>query len=221
MGLKERLLALAAGERSPCYLGENDEVTKKTVAKQGCTPCYPCYLEKEEGAHETAGHVADEGQNRLTRLLLSKVTEVTEVTGLKTKGKSVTSPPAPEVTEVTGQLVPAGDVALGPDDPGDEGLEWQGEVEDVPPPEPEPQPEPVPHLWAPPEGSLQRRLVAVGATVNSYGKQASVRAPAGIPLELVEEVERRGWRIIPGGKPNPEAEHDSWAFGGVGIRELD
>lgn len=69
-------------------------------------------------------------------------------------------------------------------------------------------------------GSLQARLVAVGATVNTYGKRASVRAPAGIPPELVREVEARGWAIIPGGKPNPEAEHDSW-LAGVPIAELD
>ena len=79
--------------------------------------------------------------------------------------------------------------------------------------------EPDPRLL-PPKGSLQSRLVAVGATVNTYGKRASVRAPAGIPLELVREVEARGWAIIPGGKPNPEAEHDSW-LAGVPIAELD
>ena len=72
----------------------------------------------------------------------------------------------------------------------------------------------------PPKGSLQARLVAVGATVNTYGKRASVRAPAGIPSELVREVEARGWAIIPGGKPNREAEHDSW-LAGVPIAELD
>jgi hypothetical protein len=121
-----------------------------------------------------------------------------------------------------GSLDPAGDVALGPDDPGDDGLEWHVEAE-----EPivghrivEPEPEPVPHRWAAPEGSLQARLVAIGATVNTYGKCASVRAPAGIPADLVKEVEARGWRIIPGGRANPEAEHDSW-LAGVPIAELD
>ena len=79
--------------------------------------------------------------------------------------------------------------------------------------------EPDPRLL-PPKGSLQARLVAVGATVNTYGKRASVRAPAGIPLELVKEVEARGWAIIPGGSPNAEAEHDTW-LAGVPIAELD
>ena len=69
-------------------------------------------------------------------------------------------------------------------------------------------------------GSLQARLTAVGATVNTYGKRASVRAPAGIPLELVREVEARGWAIIPGGRPNDEAEHDTW-LAGVPIAELE
>ena len=81
--------------------------------------------------------------------------------------------------------------------------------------------EPGPHrTFAPLAGSLQARLVAVGATVNTYGKRASVRAPAGIPLELVREVEARGWAIIPGGRPNDEAEHDTW-LAGVPIAELE
>ena len=79
--------------------------------------------------------------------------------------------------------------------------------------------EPDPRL-VPPKGSLQARLVAVGATVNTYGKRASVRAPAGIPSELAREVEARGWAIIPGGTPNPEAEHDS-SLAGVPISELE
>ena len=118
-------------------------------------------------------------------------------------------------------LRPDGDAALGPDDPGDDGLEWYGEVE-------EPiagdrigeDPEPHRAYLTPPAGSLQSRLVAVGATVNTYGKRASVRAPAGIPADLLHEVEARGWAIIPGGKPNPEAEHDSW-LAGVPIAELE
>ena len=115
------------------------------------------------------------------------------------------------------RLAPAGDVALGPDDPGDDGLEWAGEVEDVPPATSERdwyRPKPLP------AGSLVARLVAVGATINTYGKRASVRAPAGIPAELVHEVQARGWAIIPGGKPNPEAEQDSW-LAGVPIAELE
>jgi hypothetical protein len=52
------------------------------------------------------------------------------------------------------------------------------------------------------------------------GATTDVEAPAGIPAELVHEVEARGWRIIPGGKANPEAEHDSWALGTVPAREL-
>ena len=135
--------------------------------------------------------------------------------GLKTAGSGL-----PGLSPAS--LHPAGNVALGPDDPGDDGLEWHGEAE-----EPivgdrivEPEPEPVPHRWAPPESSLQARLVAAGAAVNTYGKKASVRAPPGIPLELVKEVEARGWRIIPGGRPNPEAEHDSW-LAGVPITEFE
>jgi hypothetical protein len=61
--------------------------------------------------------------------------------------------------------------------------------------------------------------------VRSYDKPrgsatAEIEAPAGISSELVHEVEARGWRIIAGGAANPEAEHDSWAFGGVPAREF-
>jgi hypothetical protein len=119
-------------------------------------------------------------------------------------------------TSAVDRLTPAGDVGLAPDAPGDEGLEWPGEAA-----EPfagdriggEPEPEPSRPLLAPVAGSLVQRLMAAGATINTYGKLAEVRAPAGIPLELVQEVEACGWRIIPGGKPNPEAEHDSWLAG--------
>ena len=102
-------------------------------------------------------------------------------------------------------------------DPGD----WRCEVEQVPASRGEPD------WWRPkplPAGSLVARLCAAGATVrtwsNGQGGQASIEAPAGIPAELVAEVERRGWRIIPGGRPNSEGEHDSWAFGGVPVAEL-
>ncbi len=75
-----------------------------------------------------------------------------------------------------------------------------------------------------PSGSVVARLCAAGATVRTYGLRgggatAEIEAPAGIPAELMREVERRGWRIIPGGKPNPEAEHDSW-LAGVAIADL-
>jgi hypothetical protein len=96
--------------------------------------------------------------------------------------------------------------------------DWRGEVEQEPAPRAEPD------WWRPkplPEGSLVARLVASGATVRTYGAAASIEAPAGMPAKLVAEVERRGWRIIPGGKPNDEAEHDSWAFGGVPAADLD
>jgi hypothetical protein len=218
MGLKERLIALAAGDGNLGNLSNSAEVTGKIVSNQRVNPGNPGNLEKGECAHETAEMGAAEGENRLTRRLLSEVTEVTEVTSLKPKAESGNLASEREVTEVTGRLVPAGDVALGPDDPGDEGLEWCGEVEDVPPPKSDPEPH-RPSL-APPVGSLKARLVAVGATVNAYGKCASVRAPAGIPLELVKDVEARGWRIIPGGKANPEAEHDSW-LACVPIAELE
>ena len=75
----------------------------------------------------------------------------------------------------------------------------------------------------PAPGGLVARLVAAGATVrtwsNGRGAMASIEAPAGIPAELVAEVEARGWRIVPGGPPNPEAEHDSW-LAGVPVAEL-
>lgn len=115
-------------------------------------------------------------------------------------------------------LGPDGDAALGPDTPGDEGLAWHGEYEAPLPPASEPVPHRPSHAPAP--GSLVQRLVAAGATINPYGGKPSVLAPAGISADLVREVEARGWRIIPGGKANPEAEHDSW-LAGVPIRELE
>ena len=141
---------------------------------------------------------------------------------------SKSADPYPVYEEVTGglpglapaSLHPAGDVALGPNDRGHDGLEWQGEVE-------EPQArtsEPEPHraYLSPSAGSLVARLAAAGATVRVWdgGDQSQIELPAGIPAELLHEVEERGWRIIPGGRPNPEAEHDSW-LAGVPIAELE
>ena len=75
----------------------------------------------------------------------------------------------------------------------------------------------------PPPGSLHARLCEAGATVRTYGGQqgakAEVELPAGISAELLHEVEARGWCIIPGGRANAEAEHDSW-LNGVPISEL-
>ena len=67
-----------------------------------------------------------------------------------------------------------------------------------------------------------RRLAAAGATVREWdgGDQSQVELPAGIPVDLLREVEARGWRIIPGGRANPEAEHDSW-LAGVPIAEFE
>jgi|GEM_PF-4972225 len=48
MGLKERLLALAAGERSPCYLGENDEVTKKPLQNKAVPRVTPVTSKKRK-----------------------------------------------------------------------------------------------------------------------------------------------------------------------------
>jgi hypothetical protein len=83
--------------------------------------------------------------------------------------------------------------------------------------------EPDPRLM-PPEGSLVQRLCAAGATVrtwsNGRGGQAAIEAPAGISADLLREVEARGWRIIPGGRDNPEAMHDSW-LADVPIAELE
>jgi|GEM_PF-6095622 len=102
-------------------------------------------------------------------------------------------------------------------DPEPDPAGWLGEVELAAPPASD-----KPSWWHPkqlPVGSLPARLVAVGATINT-AKGGSVRAPAGIPADLLREVEARGWRIIPGGKPNPEAEHDSW-LAGVPIADLE
>jgi hypothetical protein len=130
--------------------------------------------------------------------------------GLKTAGSGL-----PGLSPAS--LHPAGDVDLGPDDPGDDGLEWAGEVEEV-------QAQPSEPNWYRPKpltaGSLVARLCAAGATVRTYGGEASIEAPAGIPADLLREVEARGWRIIPGGRANPEAEHDSW-LAGVPIAEFD
>ena len=84
--------------------------------------------------------------------------------------------------------------------------------------------EPDPRL-VPPKGSLVRRLCAAGATVRTYGLKgggasADIEAPAGIRAELVHEIEARGWTVIPGGKANPEAVHDSW-LAGVPIADLE
>ncbi len=83
--------------------------------------------------------------------------------------------------------------------------------------------EPDPRL-VPPKGSLVHRLCTAGATVRTWsegrGGKASIETPAGISAELVREVEARGWRIIPGGGANSEAEHDSW-LAGVPIAELE
>jgi hypothetical protein len=220
MGLKDLLLQRAG---NPGNLGTPGEVTGKAVSNHSGNLGNLGNVENGECAteNEDAGGVA--AGNRLTRPLLSEVTKVTEVTALKTIAESGNLNAECEVTEVTGCLEPAGDVALGTGDPGDSGLEWHGEVEYQPAPRAEPASQPPKH--APAKGSLVARLVAAGATVNTWsvgrGGQASVRAPAGIPLELVNKVEARGWRVIPGGRANAEAEHDSWAFGGVGIRELD
>jgi hypothetical protein len=76
----------------------------------------------------------------------------------------------------------------------------------------------------PASGSLVERLCAAGATVRTWsvgrGGQASIEAPVGISAELLREVEARGWRIIPGGRANPEAVHDSW-LAGVPIAALE
>jgi hypothetical protein len=212
MGLKERLLALAAGDGNPT---NPPEVTGKDVLNQSGNPSNPGNPEKGDGGHETAETGTAGGENRLTRPLLNEVTKVTKVTALKTKAESGNPNAEREVTGVTGHRVPATPVA-----PGDAGVEWTGEAEDVAPHAPEPdwrRPRPLP------EASLVARLCAAGATVrtwsNGRGGQASIEAPAGIPTDLLREVEARGWRIIPGGKPNPEAEHDSW-LAGVPIADL-
>lgn len=68
------------------------------------------------------------------------------------------------------------------------------------------------------------RLCAAGATVRTWsvgrGDEASIEAPAGISAELLREVKARGWRVIPGGRANPEAVHDSW-LAGVPIAEFE
>jgi hypothetical protein len=76
-------------------------------------------------------------------------------------------------------------------------------------------------LTSPPAGSLLARLAAAGATVRVWNEddQSQIELPAGISADLLHEVEARGWRIIPGGRANLEAVHDSW-LAGVPIAEL-
>lgn len=217
MGLKELLTARAVPVCNLCNRVTSGEVTEITVSNQRCNLCNRCNLTKEESADETAEAGTAAGENCLTRPLLSEVTEVTQVTALKTKEESCNLTGTAEVT--SGKRCPASDVAPSPDDPGDDGLDWAGEVEPEPEPEPEwRRPRPLP------ETSLVAALVAAGATVRTWsdrrGGKASIEAPAGIPAELVHEIDARGWRIIPGGRANPEAEHDSW-LAGVPIAEFD
>jgi hypothetical protein len=60
----------------------------------------------------------------------------------------------------------------------------------------------------PASGSLVGRLCAAGTTVRTWshgrGGQASIETPAGIPAELLHEVEAQGWRIIPAAGSTPE-----------------
>lgn len=182
MGLKDLLLQRAGN------LAGSPVVTGKAVSNQSGNLGSSGNLENGEDEGETTAAGTSGGENRLTRLLLDEVTKVTEVTAVKTKGKSGNLMDCSEIAKVTARDVPA---------------------------------------WYPPkplaEGSLVQRLVAAGATVrtwsNGRGGQASIEAPAGIPAELVVEVEARGWRIIPGGRANTEANHDSW-LAGVPVAEL-
>ena len=171
--------------------------------------------------HACAEDASHTGQSK-SMDRVDRVDQASKSAGLKNSepGSKTASPGEPG--SPTASLHPAGGVALGPDDPGDEGLAWHGEYEAPLPPASEPVPPRPSHAPAP--GSLVQRLVAAGATVRTWsdgrGGKASIEAPAGIPLELVEEIERRGWAIIPGGKPNTEAEHDSW-LAGVPIADLE
>jgi hypothetical protein len=141
---------------------------------------------------------------------------------------SKSADPDPVYEEVTGglpglapaSLHPAGEAALGSGIRGDDGLEWQGDVEEAQARTSEPEPHRA--YLAPPARSLVARLAAAGATVRLWdgGDHSQVELPAGIPAELLREVEARGWTIIPGGRANPEAEHDSW-LADVPIRELE
>ena len=194
MGLKDLLLQRAGSLGS---LAENAEATEKALSNQSGSL-------SSRGSHENAGGRAkkDTGcsdpENLSRDLLFSEVTKATEATSLKIKEESGSLAKIQKATEAT--------------DPAD----WQGQAEHV-------APQPKPARWrpslAPAPGSLVQRLVAAGATVNTYGSRASIRAPAGIPAELLHEVEARGWRIIPGGKPNPVAERDS-RLAGVPMADL-
>ena len=120
-----------------------------------------------------------------------------------------------------GRLTPAGYVALGSDDPGDDGLEWRGEVEDARPARHEPD------WWRPkplPQGSLVQSLCAAGATVRTWsagrGGMAEIEAPAGMSADLVAEVKARGWAVVPTDRSNSEALHDSW-LANVPIADLE
>ena len=194
MGLKDLLLQRAGSLGS---LAENVEATEKAFSNQRSSLSSRGSHENAEGGAKTDTE-GGEPENLSRDLLFSEDTKATEATSLKAKEESGSLAKNQKATEAT--------------DPAD----WQGKAEDV-----APQPEPAPRRpsLTPASGSLVQRLVAAGATVNTYGSRASIRAPAGIPLELVQAVEARGWRIIPGGKPNPEAEHDSW-LAGVPIADL-
>ena len=204
MGLKERLLARLAeagnhGNRATESLVTEFSSTKQQGNHRNHGNRDLGKVEGESG--EEAAGVGPDPEKASRDLYYNKVTTVTTVTALETKADSGNRADDVAVTAVTEP------------DP----VEWQGEAEDVAPPKPEPA------WWRPrplPQASLHARLVAVGATVNTYGSKASVRAPAGIPADLLHEVEARGWRVIPGGRANPEALHDSW-LAGVPIRELE
>jgi hypothetical protein len=196
MALKDLLLKRAGSLGS---LAENVEATEKAFSSQLSSL-------SSRGSHENAGGGANtdteggEPKNFSRDPLFGEATKATEATSLKTREEFGSLEKNQKATEAT--------------DP----IDWQCKIEDVAP-QSEPEPAPLRPSLAPVSGSLVQRLVAAGASFDTYGSRASIRAPAGIPLELVQSVEARGWRIIPGGKPNPEAEHDSW-LAGVPIADL-
>ena len=210
MSLKELLLRRAAGAGNIGSTATGPLVTRKTFSDQS-------------GSNGNAGN-ADFGHGRETRAdgstatavkqdILVKldsrdlpsmcVTHVTHVTMLENKEKTGNTRQAADVTRVTFGVEPAASPQGKPAADRGRSPSWRE-----------------PNLPTP--GSLVGRLAAAGATVRVWdgGDQSHVELPAGISAELLHEVEARGWRIIAGGRANPEAVHDSW-LAGVPIAELD
>ena len=73
-------------------------------------------------------------------------------------------------------------------------------------------------------GGLVARLCRWGAAIRSWAAESGDATEIEVPFDmlagLAREIRARGWRIVPDGKRNPEAEHDSW-LAGIPCRELE